>query len=157
MLQGELIICNFILNLLKKFPEFSLVIVLFRCHYVTLLTGFCARTGCVEVIVEANDKDIVDILLQPVKMIEKPSHDTPNVLVRLQDKVISITELVNRLPPSLSVDSTVDSVSFLHCFTGCGTVSFIFSKGKKTILRAAVPWLPQISVLTNRFWNKLTE
>ena len=117
---------------------------------VALHTGFYARMECTDVIVEANDTDIVVILLQSFKTIEKQSHATPNVLVRLRDKVISITELANRLPPSL-----VNSIAFLHCFTGCDTVSFIFSKGKKTILRAAVPWLPRISALTEQILEQI--
>ena len=96
---------------------------------VALYTSFCVRTGCTDVIVEANDTDIVVILLQSFKTIEKQSHVTPNTLVRLRDKVIPVTELANRLSPSL-----VTSIAFLHCFTGCDSVSFIFSKGKKTIL-----------------------
>jgi hypothetical protein len=55
---------------------------------VSLFTQVSARKECTDVIVEANDRDIVIILLQSLKTIEKQSHATPNVSVRLRGKVI---------------------------------------------------------------------
>ncbi|KAK2721107.1 hypothetical protein QYM36_003399 [Artemia franciscana] len=91
---------------------------------VTLHTGFCTRTGSYKT--------------------------TPNGLVCLQDKVISITKLQDRLPPPI-----VNSIAFLHCFTGCDILSFIFFKEKKTILRAVVPWLPRISALAQMILEEI--
>ena len=99
---------------------------------------------------EANDTDITVILLQSFKTIEKQSYATSNVLVRLWDKVISITGLAKRLPSPL-----VNIIAFLHCFTGCDNTSFIFSKGKKTLLRAVVLWLPRISPLTKQILEQI--
>ncbi|KAK2705380.1 hypothetical protein QYM36_017425 [Artemia franciscana] len=89
-----------------------------------LHTGFCTRTGSYKT--------------------------TPNGLVCLQDKVISITKLPDRLPPSI-----VNSIAFLHCFTGCDILSFIFFKEKKTILRAVVPWLPRIYALAQMILEEI--
>ncbi|KAK2703506.1 hypothetical protein QYM36_018035 [Artemia franciscana] len=108
---------------------------------VALQTGFCTRTGSYKT--------------------------TPNVLVCLQDKVISITKLANRLPPSLDKvisitklpdrlpPSIVNSIAFLHCFTGCDILSFIFFKEKQTILRAVLPWLPRISALAQMILEEI--
>ncbi|XP_065582594.1 uncharacterized protein LOC136041763 [Artemia franciscana] len=87
---------------------------------VALQTGFCTRTGSYKT--------------------------TPNVL----DKVISITKLPDRLPPSI-----VNSIAFLHCFTGCDILSFIFFKEKQTILRAVLPWLPRISALAQMILEEI--
>ncbi|KAK2720112.1 hypothetical protein QYM36_004122 [Artemia franciscana] len=77
---------------------------------------------------------------------------TPNVLVCLQDKVISTTKLANRVPPSL-----VNSIAFLQCFTNFYIFSFIFFKEKKTILRAAVPWFPRISALAQMTFEEMAR
>ncbi|KAK2710604.1 hypothetical protein QYM36_011957 [Artemia franciscana] len=86
-----------------------------------------------------------------LRRLKSKAMSPPDNLVHLWDKVTSITEFVNRLPPSLVNLFVV----FLHGFTGCDTMSFIFSKGKKMILRAAVPWLPRISALTEQILEQI--
>ena len=119
---------------------------------IVLHAAFYVKTGCPDVIIEANDTDIVVILLQSFSKIEAQTSATPNIWVCFKDKAVSVTELANGLPPSL-----VNSGAFLHCYTSSDTASYFYSKGKKTILKAAMPWLTQISAVTDQVSRDIQE
>ncbi|KAK2717730.1 hypothetical protein QYM36_006498, partial [Artemia franciscana] len=103
--------------------------------------------GYQQVIVKANDTDILAMLIQHFKiMTSKCTASDPGLYLKFKDKTFPIHKAVKKIPIAVTI-------TFLHSFTGCDTVRFFCSKGKKTFLtvdlKAGVP--DELEKLTTKY------
>ncbi|KAK2722807.1 hypothetical protein QYM36_003116 [Artemia franciscana] len=101
---------------------------------LVLHVAHCFRRGHHQVIVKTNDTDILAMLIQHFKiMTYKCTASDPELYLKFRDKTFPIHQLVKKIPVAV-----INTIFFLYCFTDCDTVSFFYSKGKKTYFTAAL-------------------
>ncbi|KAK2706420.1 hypothetical protein QYM36_016461 [Artemia franciscana] len=87
-----------------------------------------------QVIVKANDTDILAMLIHHFKiMTSKCTASNPKLYLKFRDKTFPIHQVVKKIPVAVT-----NTITFLHCSTGCDTVSFFYSKGQKTFFTTAL-------------------
>ena len=104
---------------------------------VVLHTLDCLKRGIDIVYVDANDTDIVVLLLYHYKLFlgYHSNCEKRKVFVRFREYSVPIHQLYRNLPNHL-----VLSICLLHTLSGCDTVGFMFSKGKRVVAKAVEKW-----------------
>ena len=101
---------------------------------LVLHLAHCFRRGYQQVIVKANETDILAMLIQHLKILtSKCTASDPELYLKFRDKTFPIHQVVKKVPIAVT-----NTITFLQCFTGCDTVSFFYSKDKKTFFTAAL-------------------
>ncbi|KAK2701984.1 hypothetical protein QYM36_019373 [Artemia franciscana] len=109
----------------------------------------CFRRDYQQVIVKVNDTDILAMLIQHFEiMTSKCTASDSELYLKLRDKTFPIHQVVKKIPVPVT-----NTITFLHCFTGCDTVSFFYSKGKKTFFTAALKLV--VSGLPSKHFRKI--
>ena len=79
---------------------------------------------------KAIDTDILAMLIQHFQiMTSKCTASDPELYLKFRDKTFPIHQVVKKIPVAVT-----NTITFLHCFTGCDTVQLLLFKRQKDFL-----------------------